>query len=75
VSGRAPALLASSVAERHTLRGVSYLTLAEPMPRSTVALVSRTDEQQPYAAEFIRLAAALGQVGRPAARPVLAHAA
>jgi len=63
--GCAPALLPSSAAERHTVRGVSYVPLAEPVPRSVVALVSRTGQQPPHTREFIRLAAALGRATRP----------
>jgi DNA-binding transcriptional LysR family regulator len=39
-AGRTPALLPSSVAERHAIRGLQFLPLAELVPRSTVALVS-----------------------------------
>jgi DNA-binding transcriptional LysR family regulator len=73
VTGRVPALLPSSVAERHMLRGVCILPLAEPVPSSVVALVSRPDSQSPHALEFIRLAATLAHYGRPT--PVLERVA
>jgi hypothetical protein len=76
VTARAPALLPSSVAERHMLRGICFLPLAEPVPRSVVALVSNARNPQPHAAEFVRLASALAQFGRPThARPALVRAA
>jgi hypothetical protein len=75
VCGRVPALLPASVAERHMLRGVCFLALAEPMPRSVVTLVSNPSTVKPQVAEFIRLAAALGQYGRSVTRPAMARAA
>jgi DNA-binding transcriptional LysR family regulator len=71
-SGRSPALLAASVAARHTFPGVRFLPLEEPAPTSTVALVSANDVPRAHTARFLRLATAMA---KPAGRPVLTRAA
>jgi len=74
-SGRAPALLPSSVAERHSFGGVRFLPLAEPMPRSTVALVSAGSMDRLHAVRFIRLVAAMSRPLTDVSRPALSQAA
>jgi DNA-binding transcriptional LysR family regulator len=74
-AGRAPALLPSSVTERHMIRGVRLLPLAEPVPRSTVALVSNKSVEKLHATRFVRLVAAVARPRGPVSRPAAAHAA
>lgn len=74
-SGRAPALLPSSVAERHVFPGLRFLPLADPAPESTVALVSSGSVEGIHAARFVRLVAAMARTRAPLARPVLTHVA
>jgi DNA-binding transcriptional LysR family regulator len=73
--GRAPALLPSSVAKRHTIRGLCFLPLAEPAPHATVALVSDRSVEKLHATRFIRLVAAMGRSRGGTSRPVVADAA
>jgi hypothetical protein len=73
-SGRAPALLPASVAHRHVFPGLSFLPLAEPAPRCTVALVTAGGADGIHAARFARLVATMARPHGPVARPML-HAA
>jgi DNA-binding transcriptional LysR family regulator len=66
--GRSVALLPSSVAERHALRGVRFVPLAEPAPSCAVALVTAAGDRRLHAAAFVMLAATLAQ-RRPRALP------
>jgi DNA-binding transcriptional LysR family regulator len=74
-SGRAPAVLPASVAQRHVFPGLVFLPLAEPAPRCTVALVSAGGADGIHAARFVRLVAAMARPHGPVARPHLARAA
>ena len=61
-SGRSPALLAASVAERHAFPAVRFLPLAEPAPCSTVALVTSQEPERIHVARFVRAAVAAARV-------------
>ena len=74
-SGRAPALLAASVASRHAFPGLRFLPLGEPAPRSTVALVTSGDVDRLLTTRFVRLVAAMARPQGPVARPVISRAA
>jgi DNA-binding transcriptional LysR family regulator len=74
-SGRAPALLPASVAERHVFGGLRFLPLAEPVPRTTVALVSPRSMDRLHAVRFIRLVAAMSRPLADVSRPALSRAA
>ena len=63
-SGRSLALLSASVAERYGFPGVRFLSLAEPAPRSTIALVTSGSAERAAAAHFVRAALALSRPRR-----------
>ena len=64
-AGSTPALLAAPGASRHAFPGLSFLPLAEPAPRCTVALVTANDVPRAHAARFLRLAVAMARPTQP----------
>ena len=75
VTGRGTALLPSSVVDRHAMRGIRFLPVAEPAPTCLAVLITRPEDQPLHVEAFTRLAA--GAVRAPKAAPpvrVLAEA-
>jgi DNA-binding transcriptional LysR family regulator len=60
-AGRMPALLAASVAHRHAFPGVRFLPLAEPMPRTPIALVTAAETPRLHTVRFVRTAMAMAR--------------
>ena len=67
-AGRSPAVLSASVAQRHAFPGVRFLGLAEPMPRTSTALVTAAEATTGlHTVRFVRTAVAMA---RPSLRVV-----